>query len=547
MSGDPGDHGDSWAGRRLGPYLIEEQIGRGGMGVVYRAEQTTLGRKVALKLIAPQLAQEPAFRDRFRRESRLAAAIDHPNIIPVYEAEIAGDDLLYIAMRYVEGTDLRAIIQREGHLDVRRAAGIVAQVASALDAAHARDLVHRDVKPANVLIAGTPPQEHAYLTDFGLTKHIASDSALTETGQWVGTLDFVAPEQIMGEAVDGRADIYSLGCVFYEALTGHPPFPRDADVAKIYAHLNEPAPRVTDQFPELSSEFDDVIATALAKRREDRYPTAGEMRQAVLGLVSPRQHRRPTPASSLDRAQGPSGSGAWEGAGVSPYTPAVSSRQHTRPEPVVPRAAAPPPPPYPPRRRGWIGAVAVGLLALGAAAGIAAASGVFSSDSGSTSRQAANGPASGPGTTTTKPKHKTTTPRVPTTPPTVASPPGPGAGGFKHFQTGITAGRSVAATYCDVSSSLLYCWTPDDGYTIEIPSDGRAQRLRSDKGVNEGRTPGGYSTVAINDTNARNGFTCTSRVTGLSCRSQAGYGFDLPRDVKLPTCVAPQEVAVPCE
>jgi serine/threonine-protein kinase len=519
MSSDKQD-GQSWTGRKLGAYLIEEQIGRGGMGVVYRAEQPGLGRKVALKLIAPQLAQEPAFRDRFRRESRLAAAIDHPNIIPVYEAEIAGNDLLYIAMRYVEGTDLREIIQREGRLDVRRAASIVAQTASALDAAHARDLVHRDVKPANVLIAGAPPHEHAYLTDFGLTKHIASDSALTETGQWVGTLDFVAPEQIMGEAVDGRADVYSLGCVLYEALVGQPPYPRDADVAKIYAHLNEPPPRVTDHLPELSPEFDAVIARALAKRRDDRYATAGEMGEAVRALLSPRQRQPPAVASA-------GGPGSQQGATTGP-------RRDTRPYPPTaapPPGAVPPaavlPPPSSTRRARWA-ALAAALLALGAAVGIAAANGVFGGSDSKTNRAAS------PVATTTTPKNQTR-PKVKTV--TVPAPTNPGgpapttAAQLQPFDTGTDTGKPLPATFCKVNAGVLYCWTPNDGYTISFgPQDVAYTRLRADDGANKGYAPrSGYGTLAYGQPVSGHGFTCVSQTEALTCSNAAGHAWRLPR------------------
>lgn len=514
-------------GAHVGPYRIEEQIGRGGMGVVYRAAQSTLGRMVALKVISPELAQVPAFRERFRRESRLAAAIDHPNIIPVYEADTVGD-VLYIAMRYVDGTDLRAVIQRDGRLDVRRATRIVAQVADALGAAHARQLVHRDVKPANVLITGSVPDEHAYLTDFGLTKHISSDSALTETGQWVGTLDFVAPEQIMGGDVDGRADVYSLGCVLYEAITGQPPFPRDVDVAKIYAHLNEPPPRITDVLPELSDEFDTVVGKALAKDREDRYGTAQEFRAAVLGLTAGREPVRPTPspsaAASVPRE----------------FPPITTSEPETvrLPPPAVATAA-------PPRRNLRLEAVVmvgVLLLALGAAAAVLAASGVFRSGADSTTAaritEPAQGGAAGPQSAPTR------------STPSVVAPRPHVSGGLKPFQTGKTPGKRLPAVYCDARGAsgrkLLYCWTPDDGYTIEIPNDGAARRVPDDN-TNFHRHPRGYALLRMARSTTGNGFACTSAAEGLTCRSAAGYGFDLPRDVGKPACFGPQDAVIPCE
>jgi serine/threonine protein kinase len=213
------------------------------MGVVYRALQLDLERTVALKLIASELAQDQDFRDRFMRESRAAASIDHPNVIPIfYTGEHEGD--LYIAMRYVEGSDLRTLVRAEGRLAPDRAARIVSQVGAALDAAHARGIVHRDVKPANVLLG---PDDHAYLTDFGLTKRLHSHTASTRSGGWVGTLGYVAPEQIRGERVDARSDVYALGCVLYHAVAGEPPYQRDSDEATLWAHLNDPPVPLRDK------------------------------------------------------------------------------------------------------------------------------------------------------------------------------------------------------------------------------------------------------------------------------------------------------------
>ena len=261
-------------GDRIAGYRIERQIGRGGMAVVYLAEQVTLGRMVALKLLAPELADDGSFRDRFVRESRLAASIDHPNIVPIYEADEA-EGILFIAMRYVEGSDLKAVLQEAGRLDLERALAIHEQVASALDAAHDRGLVHRDVKPGNVLMAHDPHRktDHAYLSDFGLVKRTASGSALTATGQFVGTLDYVAPEQMRGEAVTGAVDVYSLGCMLFQSLTGQRPYERDSDVAVMYAHLSDPPPSISTIDPTLPAGLDEVIATAMAKTPEERYPS----------------------------------------------------------------------------------------------------------------------------------------------------------------------------------------------------------------------------------------------------------------------------------
>src|SRR3954463_1892326 len=262
----------------FGDFRIESVAGRGGMGVVYRAVQLDLGRPVALKLIASDRAADPVFRERFERESRLAALIDHPNVVPVHGAG-EEDGQLYLVMRYVPGTDLHRLLKRDGPLEPMRAAEIVAQVASALDAAHAAGLVHRDVKPANVLIAG----EHAYLGDFGLTRMLSSEEQLTETGQWLGTTDFSSPEQVQGERGDARADIYSLGCVLHAALLGGPPFPRSTIPATLPAHLHDPPPRPSERgAPE---GFDRVMARALAKGPADRYPSAGDLGRAALAAA----------------------------------------------------------------------------------------------------------------------------------------------------------------------------------------------------------------------------------------------------------------------
>jgi DNA-binding SARP family transcriptional activator/tRNA A-37 threonylcarbamoyl transferase component Bud32/WD40 repeat protein len=267
---------DLQPGTEVAGYRIVGTLGRGGMSVVYLAEHDWLQRKVALKVLAPQLAEDDRFRERFVRESRLAASLDHPNVIPIYEAGASGGDL-FIAMRYVEGTDLRTLLHDGGALAPDRAIAVVRQVAAALDAAHEQGLVHRDVKPGNVLLArqrGSEAGEHVYLSDFGLTKRSASDSGVTGTGQFVGTLDYAAPEQFQGGAPDARTDVYSLGCVLFECLTGRPPFQSDNDAGLMYAHLQQPPPTVTGIAPELPRVIDDVVATAMAKSPEDRYQSA---------------------------------------------------------------------------------------------------------------------------------------------------------------------------------------------------------------------------------------------------------------------------------
>ncbi|MFE7132149.1 serine/threonine-protein kinase [Streptomyces sp. NPDC057638] len=291
-NGLPSGRPTDLVGRRIAGYRVESEIGRGGMAVVYRARDLRLDRIVALKLLAPELVRNDTFRKRFAHESRVAAAIDHPHIVPVFEAgETEG--LLFIAMRYVPGQDLRALLHREGPLPPGTAVRISAQVASALDAAHAHDLVHRDVKPGNILVAeGTDSDhpEHVYLTDFGLTKKSLSLTGFTHNGQFVGTLDYVAPEQISGQPVDGRCDVYSFACVVYEMLTGSVPFQREDDIALLWAQQFDAPPPPTGLRPGLPPATDAVLLKALAKTPGERYDSCGrfvaELRAALLTPVS---------------------------------------------------------------------------------------------------------------------------------------------------------------------------------------------------------------------------------------------------------------------
>jgi len=253
------------------------------MGVVYLATQAFPERRVALKLLSSDLAADPAFRERFVRESNAAASTEHPNIVPVYGAG-ESEGQLYLAMRYIEGTDLGSLLTRQGALQPERAARICAQVAEALEAAHKRGLVHRDVKPANVLL---DDNDHAYLSDNGLTRRTELQTGITQTGQFMGTVGYVAPEQIRGEPTDRRSDIYSLGCVLYESLTGDPPFRRDSEVATLYAQLEDPSPRPSEKRPQVPLALDAVVAKATAKRPDDRFATAGEMAGALRGSHAP--------------------------------------------------------------------------------------------------------------------------------------------------------------------------------------------------------------------------------------------------------------------
>ena len=270
-------------GSRLASYRLDEQIGRGGMAVVYRAYDTRLERPVAIKVLAPELARDEAFRQRFIRESRTAAAVDHPNIIPIFEAGEA-NGVLFIAMRFVHGPNVQELVEAEGPLPTARACHIITQVAAALEAAHSHGLVHRDVKPGNILLdaaGGGDHPGHAYLSDFGLSKRALSVSALTSTGQFLGTLDYIAPEQIEARAVDGRTDEYALACSAYTMLTGQPPFVRDESVAVMWAQISAPPPELTSRRPDLPPAVDEVMAKALAKVAVERYATCPEFAVAL--------------------------------------------------------------------------------------------------------------------------------------------------------------------------------------------------------------------------------------------------------------------------
>src|SRR5215469_4195542 len=279
------------------------------MAVVFRAHDERLDRQVALKILAPAFAADQAFRQRFIRESRAAAAVDDPHIIPVFEAGEA-DGVLFIAMRYVRGGDVRSLLATSGPLPPTRVAEIVSQVSSALDAAHERGLVHRDVKPANMLLDSRPGSgrpDHVYLSDFGLSKGTLATTGLTSTGTFLGTVDYISPEQIEGKPVDGRADQYALACAAFELLTGAPPFRRDELMAVMYAQLSEPAPAVSSRRPGLPPAVDAVFAQALAKAPGDRWARCQEFAEALrasLG-ITPYDSGEQTPQASPGPAGAP--------------------------------------------------------------------------------------------------------------------------------------------------------------------------------------------------------------------------------------------------
>jgi predicted Ser/Thr protein kinase len=322
-------------GTEVAGFRIESVLGRGGMSVVYIAEQIRLGRKVALKVLTTELAWDEQFRERFVRESHIAAAIDHPNIIPIYDAGEA-EGLLYIAMRFVEGPDLKEVLKR-GNLGLGRTIFLIEQLASALDSAHRHSLVHRDVKPGNILLEEST--DHVYLTDFGVAKQTTA-RGLTSTGHFLGTVEYAAPEQIEGGQVDARTDVYALGCVLYESLTGSPPFSQGTEHAVLHAHLVDPPPSVSRVRPELPLAFDGVIATAMAKDPDERFSSCGELAGAARNAASGASRRvdgGPPPAPAETIASPP----------AAPSLPvAAPSPSPDTPVPVAaaaaPAAAAPP-------------------------------------------------------------------------------------------------------------------------------------------------------------------------------------------------------------
>ena len=362
-------------GEEFAGYRLRAVLGRGGMSVVYQAENPRLGSIVALKVLAPELAANDTFRARFLEESRIAASLNHPNVIPIYDTG-SYEGLLYIAMRYVSGTDLRQVLKKRGRIIPSTAVFLLGQAARALDAAHRRGLVHRDVKPGNLLIergSDDDDPDHVYLSDFGITKHAMSRSGLTSTGQFLGTIDYVAPEQIRGMSVLGLADQYSLGCVMYECLTGRVPFDKDLDTAIIFAHVEESPTMPTVLRPDLPPALDEVFARVLAKQPGDRYGSCREFIQAArvaLGDLATEPALTPLPEPGRSPAPEPQAEQARQGGTI------VSHRR-------VPSGPPPPGPPgtpdghrtapRPPRRwfarPGWIAALtALVLLAAGAGA-----------------------------------------------------------------------------------------------------------------------------------------------------------------------------------
>jgi serine/threonine protein kinase len=332
--------GEEFAGHR-----VEDVAGRGAMGVVYRATHLALNVQRALKVITPEHATDEDFRIRFQRESQLAASLDHPNVIPIHHAGEEGG-VLYITMRMVEGMDVGAMLIRDGRLEPERAVKVVKEVSDALDVAHGHGLIHRDVKPANVLIENPGPHEHIYLTDFGLTKPIGGGGP-TKTGFAVGTFDYMAPEQFQGGDIDGRADVYALACLLYELLTGSVPFVRSSDAQRMYAHMQEMPPAASEMVPGLPAEMDDVIRRGMAKDPDERFGSAGELAAAAAAALRAEPAEATTISPPPSRADRTSISRPPEPA-PEPEPSAAGATSISKPD--SPAASAPAPAPSKPRR-----------------------------------------------------------------------------------------------------------------------------------------------------------------------------------------------------
>lgn len=314
------------AGEEFAGYKLESELARGGMGVVFRARDLDLDRIVALKLIRPDLSDDDAYRQRFRAESRTAAKIDHPNVVTIYEAR-ESEGTLYLVMQFIHGHDLRSELVQKGRLDPERAVALVEGAAAGLDAVHAAGLVHRDVKPANILINERGGDAHALITDFGVARAAAATTSMTETGQFVGTLDYVAPEQLQGHPVDARTDVYALGCLLYESVSGQVPFPGTEGPAKMFGHVHGEVAPIDPSLGAVAAAMNPVVERALAKSPDDRFPSAGDLGRAARAALTGSE---PTTA---ERA-----------VGVGDAAPSPRPYQDL---PTAPGRRPPPPPPPP--------------------------------------------------------------------------------------------------------------------------------------------------------------------------------------------------------
>jgi serine/threonine protein kinase len=367
-------------GDKLGDFEIVEVAGAGGMGVVYKARQRSLDRDVALKVIKDEIAAEPEYRERFLREAKLAASVDHPHVVTVYDV---GDEdgRLYLVMQWIDGSDLRQVLDSSGRLTPKRAVAIGEQLAGALDAVHeASGLVHRDVKPANVLLREVGGEDHAYLTDFGVAKPAEALEALTRTGSTVGTTGYLAPEQIQGREAGPRSDLYSLGCLAFEMLTGKRPFTGENELAVRWAHAQNERPLVSDVLPALGHRYDGFFVKALAIDPDERFASGREFAEGLAGAQAATGDADPTVVMGATHAA----------TAIGPATPLPPRAGRQQTPPPYGYVAPPPQPQHSDRSGSPVALIVIGIVAVcGIAAAVLAASGVFSKESSPASRTVA--------------------------------------------------------------------------------------------------------------------------------------------------------------
>lgn len=476
--------GGSRLGTRFGPYELQSLIGVGGMGEVYRAYDTVRERAVALKLLRPEMAADHSFQERFRRESRVAARLQEPHVIPVHDfGDI--DGVLYIDMRLVEGASLKDVLRSTGPIEPARATSIITQIAAALDAAHADGLVHRDIKPENVLLT---PDDFAYLVDFGIV-HAGGDASVTSTGMLIGSCAYMAAERFSGGPVGPGSDVYSLACLLYESLTGRPPF-EAADLRQLMsAHMFSPPPRPSIMRRGISRAFDDVIARGMAKQPAERYTSAGELAKAAtvaLAIPAPPSAPAATPSQPQDTRQFSAVFPNPAATGYTPYPPPAR------------------PPESPARRprfgRGQVILAAAVIVLFGVAAVLAATLATMNQNDGTSPQTTVALPPPAPSSTTgetttpTTTEAPSTTSTTPTSTPssTGSAPPGvtgADAQGFIAHSARCDSGSTPAAMVRTAQSLAVVCQTSPGSfyYRGERLSDGANLQL-----ANAARSGGGF-------------------------------------------------------
>jgi len=465
--------GDSRLGTRFGPYELQQLIGVGGMGEVYRAYDTVRERMVAVKLLRAEMAADKSYQERFRRESRVAARLQEPHVIPVHDfGDI--DGTLYIDMRLVDGASLKDELRANGPLEPKRAASIIKQVGAALDAAHADKLIHRDIKPENVLLT---PDDFAYLVDFGIA-HAGGDASVTSTGLIIGSCAYMAAERFAGGQVGPAADIYSLTCLLYECLTGRAPFETGGDLRQLMtAHMFSPPPRPSMMRPGITRAFDDVIAKGMAKRPSDRYASAGALAKAATaaaGSALPPRPPLPEPSPPTDTRQFSAVYENPSGTGYTPYPPAVHAPVPQQ-QPSAPKKSR--------FGRTQVALVAATVLLFGVAAILASVLMAGGDDTGQTPRTSLAAPPSTTTVTTTAPSDESSTSSTTTTssPTTSAAPlagmTGMDGQGFVGHTTRCDAGSSPVAAIETSQSMAVICETSPGTYQY------RGERLRDGANV----------------------------------------------------------------